>query len=527
MTQRVDSRTFPPNQVPFNPTTLEGSRAANPVGQYDYTASVNATARFQLSPTVMSMTTTGAQYFRERNQTVFASGRKLASGTGSLSGIVIPTVNEGNTEAKTFGLFIEEQVAVGNRLFFTAALRGDDNSAFGRNFDFITYPKVGASWVISDEKFFPQGIVSSLRLRAAYGASGLQPGTTDAVQYFDPVAVTADNSDVGGFTFGNLGNFDLKPEKSKEVELGFDAGLLDDQLRLVFSYYDKSSRDALINRPLAPSLGVTAAQFFNLGEVSNKGVEIELSGRVLNRPMALWDFTFSAWGNRNRLIDLGTDFLGNDIPPIVFGTQRHVEGYPLGGYWVRRIQSFSDLNGDGIIANRPGAAEVVLEPAFSYMGTPYPTQGATLNTGITLGRRVRVSGLLDYRAGHTLYNLTADFRCRQNICPEINDRATPLRRQAEAYATVFLGSPEGYIEDADFLKLRELSLTYYFPPSTAARIGASGLSLTLAGRNLATWTGYSGFDPEVNQNAQANFATSDFLTQPPVRFFTARLNVTF
>ncbi len=523
VTNRLDARTFPPNQVPFNATTLEGSRTANSVAQYNYTANVSATARFELSPTITSLTTAGAQYFRERSQTVFASGRKLAGGTTSLSGIGIPTVSESNVEAKTFGLFIEEQIGVSNRIFFTVALRGDDNSAFGKNFDFITYPKIGASWVISEEGFFPGGLVSSLRLRGAYGASGLQPGTTDALLFFDPVAVTADNADVVAFQIGNLGNPDLKPEKSREVELGFDAGLFDDRFRLVFSYYDKASRDALINRPLAPSLGVTNAQFFNLGEVSNKGVEIELSGRLLNRPNALWDFTFSAWGNRNRLIDLGTDFLGADIPPIVFGNQRHVEGYPLGGYWGRKIQSFNDANSDGIITS----TEVTLDPTFSYMGTPYPTQGATLSTGITLGRRVRISGLLDYRAGHHLDNLTAAFRCGLNICPEINDPTTPLERQAEAVASVFLGSPQGYIEDADFLKLRELAVTYYFPASVAGRFGASGMSLTVAGRNLATWTGYSGFDPEVNGQGQANFSTRDFLTQPPVRFFTARVNVTF
>ena len=522
-TQRLDSRTFPPNQVNFNTTTQQGSRNINPVQLFTYTANFSATARFDLSPSVVSSTTAGSQFFRERAQTIFASGQKLAGGTTSLGGIGIPTVNETNVEAKTFGLFIEEQVAIHNRLFLTAAIRGDDNSAFGKDFDFITYPKVGASWVISEQSFFPAGdLFSSLRLRAAWGASGLQPGTTDALLFFDPVAVTADNTDVVAFQVGNLGNSQLKPERSREVELGFDLGVLRDRMRLEITYYDKLSKDALISRPLAPSLGVTAAQFYNLGQVSNKGIEITFSGRLVEAPNALWDFSLSAWGNKNRLIDLGTDFLGNDIPPIVFGTQRHVEGYPLGAYWVRRY-TFNDANADNIITQ----GEITLAPAFSNVGTPFPTHGATLSTGVTISRRVRLSGLLDYRAGHHLYNLTGDFRCRSNLCPEMTDPATPLQQQADAVAAVFLGQPFAYIEKADFVKLREVALTFFAPTAWAARFGGTSLSLTLAGRNLFTWTDYSGFDPEVNQNAQVNFTTSDFLTSPPIQLFTARLNLTF
>jgi TonB-dependent SusC/RagA subfamily outer membrane receptor len=524
VTNRLDSRTFPPNVVPFNVGTIQGSRAANPVANYNYTANFSATARFDLTPTITSTTTAGSQFFRERLQQINASGQKLAGGTTSLNGIGIPTVGESNAEARTFGLFIEEQIGIKNRLFITAALRGDDNSAFGKDFDFITYPKIGASWVISEEPFFPSmgGVLSSLRLRSAWGASGLQPGVTDALGYFDPVPVTADNSDQVAFTIGNLGNSNLKPERSREYELGFDAGLFDDKLRLEVTYYDKLSNDALISRPLAPSLGVSAAQFYNLGSVSNKGIDITLSGRALDLPNVAVDFTLSVWGNKNRVIDLGTDFLGNDIPPIVFGTQRHVEGYPAGGYWVRHFH-YNDANADNIISQ----TEVTLDPTFSYVGTPFPTQGATFNTGITLARRVRVNGLFDYRSGAKLYNLTGDFRCRQNVCPEVTDPSTPLATQAGAIAAVFFGQPEAYIEDASFLKLREVSVTFYAPGAWAKAFGGSEMSFTVAGRNLFTSTNYSGFDPEVNQNAQANFTTTDFLTQPPVKFFSARLNVTF
>src|SRR5216117_428552 len=389
-TNRLDQRTLAPNQVPLNQSSLDGSRAADPVQLFDVTSNFSATARRQLTSAISSNTTIGFQWFREKSIVVLASGRKLAAGTTSLAGIAIPAVSEDQSDARTLGTFIEEQIGLHDRLFVTGALRRDKNSAFGKNFGFISYPKVGASWVVSEEPFFPQaGWLNSLRLRLVYGQSGLQPGVTDALQFFNPVVALVGGTDVPAFSVGNLGNANLKPERTTEAEGGFDADLANDRLHLDVTFYSKSSREALINRPLAPSLGVTGAQFYNLGQVSNKGVEITFSGQF-SRGAAAWDFSLSAFGNRNRLIDLGKDFLGNDIPAINFLPQRHVEGYPLGGYWAQKILSYNDANGDGIITKN----EVVLDvdslsvgcsasqpcPVFSFLGSALPTQGASLNT---------------------------------------------------------------------------------------------------------------------------------------------------
>src|SRR6266550_1078520 len=299
-TNRFDQRTLAPNQVPFNTTSLEGSRSANPVQVFDFTSNVSATARREITSNITSSTTVGLQWFREKSIFVFASGRRLAAGTGSLAGVAIPSVSEDQSDARTRGTFIEEQWGFRDRLLVTGALRRDKNSSFGKNFGFITYPKVGGSWVVSEEPFFPQmGWLNSLRIRVAYGQSGLQPGTTDALQFFTPVVALVAGADVPAFSIGNLGNDNLKPERTTETEAGFDADMSNDHLHLGVTFYSKSSRDALISRPLAPSLGVTAAQFYNLGKVSNKGVEITLSGQVTRGPAAL-DFTVSAFGNRNR-----------------------------------------------------------------------------------------------------------------------------------------------------------------------------------------------------------------------------------
>jgi hypothetical protein len=146
--------------------------------------------------------------------------------------------------------------------------------------------------------------------------------------------------------------------------------------------------------------------------------------------------------------------------------------------------------------------------------------------------RLRVGGLLDYRAGFKQFNLTEYFRCTSsaaNNCAAINDPDAPLDQQARAVAgrTPALGNTQaGYMEDASFLKLRELSFTFFAPEPWARSVRASHLSFTVTGRNLLTSTSYTGVDPEVNQIGQSDFAR-DFLTQPPVTYWTFRLNLGF
>jgi hypothetical protein len=365
------------------------------------------------------------------------------------------------------------------------------------------------------------GTVGSLRLRAAFGLSGLQPGPTNGVLFFDPAAVTVGAVDVPGFEVSDtLGNTRLRPEKAREFELGFDADLFRERVRLEFTYYNKKSTDALIARRLAPSLGSSDTQFENLGEVSNKGVEIAVNAQILNRPQVAWEVGASAWGNKNRLIELG-----QGVEPIIFGlggaSQRHQEGFPLGSYFIVPF-TFSDADGDGLI----GSNEIAVGPEPTYHGTPFPTHGGSLSTSLTLWNRVRIYGLLDGRFGHTLNNSTEDFRCLLSICRGLHDPSVSLEEQARAAADVFFGTESGYFEKANFVKLREVSATLFAPDAWARALRTKGLSLTVSGRNLATWTDYTGFDPEI-ANSPTNFSTAEFLTQPLVRYFTTRINVNF
>jgi TonB-linked SusC/RagA family outer membrane protein len=540
---RFDNETFPPNKIQSSASALEGSRTSNRYKIASYNFNLSGTTRYAIGDAISASTALGVTYLQDKREATTAFGAKLLAGTGNLNGTNARfSVGESYTDFRQVGTFLQQQVSFDDRVFFTGALRGDDNSAFGQDFGLIFYPSVSASWVISEEGFFPDSdLLSSLRLRAAYGRSGLRPGFRDAPQYYSPVAVRYNNNDIPGITMGGIGNPNLKPERTSEYELGFEASFLSERVGLDFTYYNKISEDALISRRLSPSLGVSTSRFENIGQVSNKGVEAVVNTMVLNSSTVQWDVTLSASTNQNKLVKLG-----DGIEPIIFGlgsdSQRHEEGYPLGGYWTQRILSWEDKNGDGIISRANcsvGASykrtladgttpecEVILSEDAEYIGKILPGREASFSTSATFFNTIKLSALLDYKGDYMLYNSTEEFRCTVVYnCRAIHDPTAPLEDQAKAIANL-MGSYHGYFEDASFVKLRAVAVTLIAPRNWAQRLGMSDASLTLSGRNLHTWTDYTGLDPEINFTA-GNFNSADFLSQPPLRHFTARVTVNF
>jgi TonB-linked SusC/RagA family outer membrane protein len=533
---RTDVQFFPTGEVADYPqgpgSNRFGARTDNRFQISQTSVDLGASARFQLTPAVGSRTSVGGQFFRDVSRGTYASGRGLPAGSGSIGGAQTTEARDTALEARSVGSYVEEEINLKQRLFVTGALRFDDNSAFGQNFDATVYPKSSISWLISDEPFFHGGPLNTLRFRAAYGVSGQQPGTTDAIRYYN--AVSGKRAGVGttGVSFGSLGNPNLKPERSRELEIGHDAGLFRDRVSVELTYYNKLTKDALISRDIAPSLGASRSQFVNLSHIRNRGFEIGINTRIIDKPSIAWDVSLSGSTTQNRILDLG-----EGVSPIFVGFyQRHQAGYPAGGFWAPTV-SFNDANGDGIIdldPNRDGVfddTEVTVSDTSVFRGSALPTKEASLNSQLAIfGGRVVLGTQFDYRGGHMVDNSLEQFRCFsvQN-CRGLYDKTAPLEQQALAQATFLpgAGNSVAFLEPGWFIKLRELSLTFEMPDGWARAFRASRLSLTLAGRNLWTITDYTGVDPEVNAFAQDNFAASDFESQAQVRYWTARLNVGF
>ena len=518
-------------------TTRQGFVEDDRAGLRNFTMDLGSTLTFQPREWFNSKTTVGAQYVNFQLDRNGSGGSNLTPGTQTANGAAVVFADASTDVSKTLGYFVEEQGAFRDRLFLTAAVRTDQNSAFGTNFQRVYYPKFSLSWLISDESFFPRpSWLSQLRLRSAYGASGVQPGPDDALRFFSPQTVNAvaaaggNAQDLPGVQFTTIGNANLRPERATEYEGGFDAGVLDNRAHLEITYYSKLTHDALVSLVLPPSLGAGAtSQRTNLGSVKNDGLEAMINAQLLSRRALGWDVTLSSSSNRNKLVSLGLDATGKPIPPVIGATIRQQPGYPLNGWWQQRILSWNDANNDGIIT----ANEIRVADSPDFIAYSIPKIEASLTNGFDLlNRSLRVQALFDYKGGYKQLNGTDRIRCQsRNNCRELSDKSAPFWRQARNVA--LRDDPShtqvGFMEDASFVRFRELSLSYTLPERLSARYLASkGATATFAVRNLHKWTNYTGIDPEANADAgsTANVA-SDFQTIPPPTYFIFRLNLAF
>ena len=492
---------------------------------FDYVAN----ARYDLGATWNAVTSAGGQYYGRRTHTRNLYGEAFPA--GGLTAIASAEIQELPTdlllENNTVGGFVQQQLIWNDRLFLTAAVRTDDNSAFGTNFDAVTYPKFSAAYVVSEEPAIPlPDAISTLRLRAAYGASGLQPGAFDAIRTYNPVA--------GQVTPLSPGNPDLGPERSTELELGFEVGALDDRIGVDFTYFRGSTKDAILSRGAAPSEGFPGTQFFNAGKVDRSGLEWLVRAEPIRGERLSLDLQLNGSTNDYEIASLGdgTDFVS------VSNLIGHRVGYAPGAWWDRRLVS-AELNpttgahvpsslmcdaGTGGTVACAGAPRV-------YLGNSVPRHEGSLAAGVTLFRDIRINAFFDWRGGYK--KLDGNRRVRCNLFFLCEENYFPLRgfdpvRVAEAQTgSQFTTS---LIQDASFTRFRELSLTWTVPERYAARIGSPRASITFAGRNLALWTDYPGLEPEASFNGGDRggaYGQWEQNVMPQMRQFVTTINLSF
>ena len=499
----------------------------------NFSAKVISTSSWSARSWAQLKTTFGADYNNLEGDFVQSSGQQLPPGGQNVDDAAIRDAStQLQTVNKTLGLYAQEELAVRDRLWVTLAARTDQNSAFGTNFQRVIYPKASVSWIASDEDFFPKfEFLNQLRLRLAYGASGVQPRPTQALRTFGSatanIAVDAPGSAAGKDTPGlladRLGNADLKPERSGELEAGFEMRLFRNRANLDFTYYNKKTRDALIDQPIAASSGASRLTITrNLGSVQNTGVEATLTTTLLDTRQLGWDLTIGGSHNTNKIVSMGVDASGKPNPTIGTGTNRDSLGLPVNGVFSRPF-TFEDKDGNGIIT----PDEVTVASGFVYAGYTAPRDIVTIQNGFDLFRRkLHLQALLDYKGGFILNNSTVSFYCQQFLtCYDETHLDTPLDKQARVVALRYEkpNTNWGFLENGQFWKLREVSATLTLPDRLARGIRARDVSLLFAARNLHTWTAYTGVDPESNYGT--GDVQTDFSTTAPRRYFILRLNL--
>jgi TonB-linked SusC/RagA family outer membrane protein len=521
------------NECPVQGTLRQGRSSVTLNNDRNFSVKMINTGSWQARPWANLKTTVGGDYTNIEVDASTATGNILPPGGQRPQDGAIPSVSGTlATASKTLGLYVQEQASLRDRLFLTAAVRSDQNSAFGTNFQRVAYPKLSMSWVVSDESFFPHWqSINQFRIRTAYGASGVQPGSTQSLVTYTATSVSVPTANLGGVSgtdtpalrASSLGNPNLKPETSAEFEGGVDVRMFSNRSNLELTYFSKQTRDALISQPIAPSAGPSSITVLrNLGSIKNAGIEAVLNTTILDRRMLGWDITLSGSHITNKVVSLGFDANGVPNKTVGTGSTRDSVSTSVNG-WFYRPYTFNDDNGDGLLV----PSEVHVAANFAYYGYSLPRDILSIQNGFDLfNRKLRINALFDYKGGYSLLNNTANIQCAQsNSCPGASRLDATLAQQAANIANRNSNpsSAVGFLESGQYWRFRELSGTLALPARVAAGLRARDVALTVAGRNLHLWTKYTGPDPESNWgtgDVQQTYATSG-----QRRYVTARVTL--
>lgn len=492
---------------------------------YDYAA----TAKFNVLPSLNLATSVGAQYYTKKYEYVSGSGSVFpAQGLTSINALTsgLSTAQD-VTENNTLGFYAQEVIGWKDRRYLTLAVRSDKNSAFGVNYKRAYYPKASLSWVLSDEPFFHVSWVNSLRLRAAYGETGQQPDQFAALATYLPV--TGPN-DLPAVMASTLGNPNLGPERGKEFEAGFESSFINDRIGVEFTYYSKNTVNAILDEQVAPSLGFGSDRFVNAGHIRNSGEELSLNIVPVRNENFEWDAGISFSHNTNKIVDLGIPGV-TSISPGSY--QADMSGYPVGAWFLPKIVS-AKVDGTGtaydiMCADGKGGQVDCADAPNVYQGTSVPTKEGAFTSTLTLWKRLKLYGTVDYQLGVSKLDGNLRIRCYFILGGTCKDLADPVNGDPVIIAAAQLGIPSDLISDAGFFRLGEVSATYSLSDELAARLHAHAASLTFAGRNLHTWTSYKGLDPTA-QFLGGSRGASDAWEQtvtPTLSSFLLTLNLTF
>jgi TonB-dependent starch-binding outer membrane protein SusC len=493
----------------------------------------SSTFRAQIVPAVRSQTTAGFQTFRSSAGIQTAYGEDFAlPGLRTVGATATRQAGESRTEERMLGLFLEQQFGFNDIFFLTLGARADAHSAFGAEVDYEIYPKADLSYVVSAHDFWNPAW-GSLRLRGAYGTAGMQPGAFSAVRTY---AATPGAGGLPGVIASNVGNPQLRPEVSHELEFGFDASVLNERVSVEFTYFDQRTRDALFQARNIPSQGVLGTQLRNVGEVHNQGIEVGLNAGLVQLPQFRWDARANVSTNRNEVVSLS-----GEAPLTVRWLQHIREGFPIGGFFA----SNHLIEHNGEIVNKQSICAIPNDctDAEQYIGPAQPTLTLNLGSDFSIGQRATLGFTLDHQGGHFRHDHT--LRWMMDPLRQVSEQraqdhgVTPgpvsmrCRDAAEGSLDAAIcarGSAltQGeFVVPADFWRLREVTLAYRVPGDLVQRAGISNATLTLAGRNLWRSAKTPGLEPESNLDSQSTLQRHSFFPTPIPRQFVAGVTLEF
>jgi TonB-linked SusC/RagA family outer membrane protein len=480
--------------------------------------SQNVNANFNLSGAhkfitdlVTASTSFGVRQGRRQSNLVVNQGRNLPAGVSDVNFGVVQAVSENQFLVKDFAYYAQEELlTLGERLLLTGGVNFERTSVNGDDKKFYAYPKAALSYRLP---FLPK-FTDEFKLRIAYGKAGNQPPygykfTTLPTGVYDGI--------LGARPSTIAGSPDIKPETSTELEGGFDAQFLSGRVGVDFTVFKKNVTDLILSASVANTSGFST-RLLNAGALQNTGTEIGLSATPYQHGSLSWISRTTFANVDGRITSLGglPCFNGGSFFSTKYGAPYVCEGFSPSTVQARNGYDSTFVN--GVYQSR--ARRIT-----NYESAPDFNMG--FSNEINIGP-VRLYGLVDWRHGGKVANLTNAY-----FDPIAADNTGFLADTAASNARNIAVNTNGasYLEDAGFVKIREISVAYTLPRNLTQRLFSSltqDLRLEVSGRNLKTWTPYTGYDPEVSNFSNQNIGRfQDVTPYPPSRSVFVSLTASF
>ena len=488
---------FSPVELFYEPQDLQpGTIVRGSTDGLNLTANLGAVHTW--TPAALGFTATtsvGVQRERRELQLTRVTARDLIAGQENIDQAAAIQTFEDRYLTKDFAIFGQEEVLMlDERLLLTVGGRAERSTNNGDIDKFYVFPKAAASYRFVS----PVTNVDDLKFRVAVGQAGNQPPFGFK---FTSLLSAVNTGRIGYFVNDTAGAVDIAPEITTEFEGGVDAALFDSRASLSLTAYLKRTNDLILQRTAAPSTGYEV-EFFNGGEMENRGIELALAVTPVQTGSITWISRATFARNVNEVTEL-------PVPAYQTGGF----GTNLGAFQLEEGKSATQIVGDG-----PGGAIVQLGDAAPDFQMSFPNE--------VLVGAWRFYGLLDWKKGGEIINLTEFLYDAAGLS---HDYETAGAERITTWAVDGLTAP--YIQDGSYVKLREISVSYELPENLVGQLFRGQVSrarLELAGRNLATWTDYRGADPEVsNFGSQQIVRNIDVAPYPPSRSFFLSVDVDF
>lgn len=502
----------------------------------------------------------GYTYQDSRFRHIQAYGEGLPQGLEEIDAATTNRSNEGNSWRSVLTSILGRVFySYHNKYLFTATIRRDGSSKFGKNNRYGYFPSFSLGWNVAEEKFMENvHWLDQLKLRGGYGVLGNQE--IDNYQYSSTITTGINYPDGnGGLLQGafpkNFANPDIKWEETAMTNVGIDFMAFNNRLSLTADYYVKNTKDILLTVPIPISSGGANDPIRNAGKIRNNGFEFNLGWMDQPNPDISYGINLIGSFNKNKVIAMGSEsgsIKGGSTNQNIT-TSETKAGYPIGGYWListagyfnsqeevdayakdgKKIQpaaepgdiKFVDANNDGVINDDDRV----------FQGSPFPDFTFALNGNMrykNFDLSIGLQGVL----GNKIYNATRqtleDVTKGSNLLASCLDYWTPENKNA-SHPRLTWDDPnrntraesDRYLENGSYLRLRSVQLGYTFP-QTWFKGAIQHARVYINAENLFTITSYSGYSPDVNAD-NANYRGFDNFIYPTNRTFMLGLNVTF